>query len=118
MNVLKIVKEYSHSKPKTKKLIGSVIIVLGIIAMILPVVPGAWIVIIGLEIFGVKLIFLDRIKAWMKKNSSGTFSAVFKRCHNITKYLHISKNSRRTLFILGAAAIFALVSPLAVGYFK
>ena len=118
MNVLKIAKEYSHSKPKTKKLIGSIIIFLGIIAMILPVVPGAWIVIIGLEIFGVKLVFLDRIKVWMKKNSSGTFSGVFRRYHNITKDLHISKKTKRTLFMLGVIAIIALVSPLAVGYFK
>ena len=115
MNLLKIIKEYTHSKPKTKKLIGVIVIVFGLIAMITPVVPGAWVVIIGLELFGVKLLYLDKIKAWIKKHSTSSLSNIVE---DIQQNINVSNKTKRILFIIVVVVIFGLVSPFAVGYLQ
>ncbi len=54
-------KNYTLLRPRLKKTIGWFLVVLGGVAVILPVVPGAPIVIIGLELVGMRLIFMDRL---------------------------------------------------------
>ncbi len=43
---LKKIKEYTHTKPKTKKLIG----IVGFIGVLLPVIPELWLMFFGLEL--------------------------------------------------------------------
>jgi uncharacterized protein YqgC (DUF456 family) len=50
-----------------KKIIGIVLIIIGFLALVTPLTPGSWLVFIGLELFGVRLVFLDKIKhIWRK----------------------------------------------------
>lgn len=50
-------------KISIKKTTGTVLIVLGILGMILPVIPGVWFIPLGLELLGWKLV-IDRKKPW------------------------------------------------------
>jgi hypothetical protein len=45
-----------------KKIAGVVLIILGIILHLIPLFPAGWIIVIGLELLGVRLLFWDRIK--------------------------------------------------------
>jgi uncharacterized protein YqgC (DUF456 family) len=50
-----------------KRTIGVLLIVVGLIALITPFTPGSWLVFIGLEFFGVRILFWKRIKSWVLK---------------------------------------------------
>ena len=67
MNLLKIIKEYIHNRPRIKKVIGVILIFVGIAALFTPLTPGSWLAIIGLELLGVRILFFDKFKFWKKK---------------------------------------------------
>lgn len=50
-------------RSKLKKAVGIFLIVFGIAGMILPILPGWWVGIIGLELLGWRLV-IDRKKPW------------------------------------------------------
>ncbi len=47
-----------------KKVIGAVLLILGIIAAIMPVLPGAWLIFVGLELLGLGFL----IPEWIRKH--------------------------------------------------
>jgi hypothetical protein len=52
-------------KTNLKRALGIFLIVFGIAGIILPILPGWWVGIIGLELLGWKLV-IDRKKPWSK----------------------------------------------------
>lgn len=52
-----------HVKAKLKKALGIFLIIFGILGMILPILPGWWVGVIGLELLGWRLV-IDRKKPW------------------------------------------------------
>ncbi len=50
---------------KVLKVVGGVaLIIIGFVALVTPLTPGAWLMFVGLELIGVRLVAWDRIKAW------------------------------------------------------
>ncbi len=76
-NLLKTVKEYIHNRPKIKKGVGVILILLGLAAFVTPLTPGSWLAFIGLELLGVRVLLSDplrrrfseasKLKFWKKK---------------------------------------------------
>ena len=66
-NLLKIIKEYIHNRPRIKKTVGVILILLGLAALVTPLTPGSWLAFIGLELLGVRILFSDKLKFWKKK---------------------------------------------------
>jgi len=66
-NLLKTIKEYIHNSQKIKKVLGIILIFVGLVAIITPVIPGIWILVIGLQLLGIHILFLDKLKFWRKK---------------------------------------------------
>lgn len=56
--------------PKASKIIGAILIFVGLLALATPLTPGAWLIFIGLEFFGIRLLAWDKLKTWFlnKKN--------------------------------------------------
>jgi len=68
INLLKIAKEYINNKPKIKKTIGIILILIGLAALFTPLTPGSWLVFIGLELLGLRILFSDKLlKFWKRK---------------------------------------------------
>ena len=67
MSLFRIIKEYINDRPRVKKTIGVVLILVGLAALITPFTPGSWIAIIGLELLGARILFFDKLKFWGKK---------------------------------------------------
>lgn len=67
MNRLKIIKEYVHDRSKIKKVIGVILILVGLAALFTPLTPGSWLAIIGLELLGIRILFFDKLKFWKRK---------------------------------------------------
>ena len=53
-----------------KKTIGVLLIVIGLLALITPFTPGSWLIFVGLELFGFRMLFWNKIKSWFKKHNS------------------------------------------------
>jgi len=49
-NLFKTIKEYIHNRPKLKKVVGVILILIGLAAFFTPLTPGSWLAIIGLEL--------------------------------------------------------------------
>ncbi len=50
-------------KKKLKKALGVFLVIFGILGLILPILPGVWVIPIGLELLGWRLI-IDHKKPW------------------------------------------------------
>ncbi|MEK7120125.1 MAG: PGPGW domain-containing protein [Patescibacteria group bacterium] len=50
-----------------KKTIGTLLIILGLLALVTPFTPGSWLIFVGLEFLGVRILFWDKIKSWFQK---------------------------------------------------
>lgn len=65
--MLRATKEYISNRPKIKKVVGVILILVGLVAFFTPLTPGSWLVIIGLELLGVQILFFDESNFWKKK---------------------------------------------------
>ncbi len=54
----------------TKKTIGIILIIIGLSALATPFTPGSWLIFVGLEFIGIRMLFLDKIKSWFQKHDS------------------------------------------------
>ncbi len=54
------VKKFTLDHPKLKKAVGYFLVVVGFLALVTPLTPGGFLFIIGLELLGLRLAFLDR----------------------------------------------------------
>jgi len=54
-------------KSTAKKILGFVLLLAGLFALATPLTPGSWLIFIGLELLGIRLLFIERIKKWLKK---------------------------------------------------
>lgn len=52
--------------PLVKKLLGVALILLGVFALLTPLTPGSWLALIGLELLGFRILFIDKIRDWFK----------------------------------------------------
>ncbi|MFA6464078.1 MAG: hypothetical protein WCV55_03685 [Candidatus Paceibacterota bacterium] len=48
-------------KITTKKILGAVLIILGLILHLIPLFPAGWIIVVGLELLGIRLLLQDKI---------------------------------------------------------
>lgn len=53
-----------------KKTIGVLLIIIGLLALVTPLTPGSWLIFIGLEFIGIRILFWDKIKVWFQKYAS------------------------------------------------
>lgn len=51
-----------------KKTIDILLIVIGLVALFTPFTPGSWLIFVGLELLGFRLLFWDKIKVWFQKH--------------------------------------------------
>jgi hypothetical protein len=62
-------RNYWHKHKYFRLAIGVICILWGIIALVTPFTPGAWLIFVGLEIFGYKILFWEKTKLWLKKHT-------------------------------------------------
>lgn len=53
-------------KQITKKVVGVVLIILGLVALLTPLTPGSWLIPIGLELLGLRILLRDRLLRWAR----------------------------------------------------
>lgn len=60
-----------------KKIAGILLLIIGIAALITPFTPGAWLIFVGLELLGLRLLvnnglrkYWERVKSWFRTSAS------------------------------------------------
>lgn len=53
--------------PLIRKIVGILFILLGLLALFTPLTPGSWLAIVGLELIGIRLAFIEKIKAYLAR---------------------------------------------------
>ncbi|MFH1393082.1 MAG: hypothetical protein ABIG73_01715 [Patescibacteria group bacterium] len=86
--------------PKIKKAIGIVLIIFGLIALITPFTPGSWLIFVGLEFMGIRILFWDKIKSWFQKMIPDKQNKI----------------KRIVFIIIITLVLISFVLPLAMGY--
>ncbi len=62
-------KIFTLSRPRLKKVVGWVFLLLGLVALVTPLTPGAAVLLaVGCELIGLRLVFLDRL---LKRHPKG-----------------------------------------------
>jgi hypothetical protein len=51
-------------KRVTKRIVGVVLIILGLAALLTPLSPGSWLILVGLELLGLRILLEDKLLAW------------------------------------------------------
>lgn len=60
-------KKFLGSNPKIRKVIGVILIIIGLLSIITPFTPVGFLLVLGLEILGIRVLVWDKLKAWFKK---------------------------------------------------
>jgi hypothetical protein len=52
-----------------KKILGLILVILGVLLHLIPLFPASGIIVIGLELLGVRILLQEKIKIWYQKYS-------------------------------------------------
>lgn len=50
-----------------KKIVGVVLLVIGLAALVTPFTPGAWLIFVGMELLGIGFLIPKSVRAWLEK---------------------------------------------------
>ena len=53
--------------PRVKKVVGVILIIVGVLAFLTPLTPGSWLALIGFELLGVRLVLPERLNVLLKR---------------------------------------------------
>ena len=57
---------FNNILSKFKKPLGFFLVILGLILHLIPLFPAGWIVVLGLELIGIRILLEDKIKSLLK----------------------------------------------------
>jgi len=52
-------------KKVAKNIVGIVLILVGLFALLTPLSPGSWLILVGLEFLGLRILLQDKLLAWV-----------------------------------------------------
>ena len=59
--------------------IGVVLVILGLLALVTPVTPGSWLIPIGLEILGLRILLAGKLLAWARARPGGRREKIIRK---------------------------------------
>ena len=62
----KIKKVWAENQ-KLRKAVGVILVIIGLISIVTPFTPVGFLLIVGLELLGIRVLFWDKFKSWFKK---------------------------------------------------
>ncbi len=66
-------------KRVTKTVVGVVLIILGLAALFTPLSPGSWLILIGLEFLGLRLVLENKLWKWTAARPNSKVSRAVRR---------------------------------------
>ena len=56
------IKIFLAANPNIKKVVGVILVIVGLTALVTPFTPGSWLVFVGFEFLGIRFLVWDKIK--------------------------------------------------------
>jgi protein-S-isoprenylcysteine O-methyltransferase Ste14 len=66
-------------KTVTRKAVGVVLVILGLAALLTPFSPGSWLILIGLEFLGLRILLENKLWQWTGKRPDSKISRAVRR---------------------------------------
>ena len=63
-------------KRMVRNTIGVVLVILGLLALVTPITPGSWLIPIGLEILGLRILLAGKLLLWARARPGSRFDEV------------------------------------------
>ena len=60
-------------------IIGVILILLGFIALVTPLTPGSWLILVGLELLGLRILLQDKLLAWAQARPNSRLARIIRR---------------------------------------
>jgi len=70
-------------KRMVRNTIGGVLVILGLLALITPVTPGSWLIPIGLEVLGLRILLAGKLLVWARARPGSRFETVVHKVFRI-----------------------------------
>ena len=70
-------------KRVVRNTIGIVLVILGVLALVTPITPGSWLIPIGLEILGLRLLLAGKLLAWARARPGSRFETIVHKVFRI-----------------------------------
>ncbi len=61
---------YIEARRALRLVLGLILLVIGLVGLLMPILPGWLLIFVGLAVLGVKLPFLERIKDWARRKAA------------------------------------------------
>ncbi|MEK7148153.1 MAG: hypothetical protein AAB758_02545 [Patescibacteria group bacterium] len=61
------IKKIWAENQKVRKFVGVILIIIGLGALVTPFTPGSWLIFVGLELFGLRFLFWEKIRSNFRK---------------------------------------------------
>lgn len=81
-------------KHPVRNLIGVVLVLLGLLALLTPLTPGSWLIPIGLELLGLRLLLADKLLAWAKAKPGSTRDKLIRRFLRVKDSPNVKSKTR------------------------
>jgi hypothetical protein len=65
--------------------VGVILVVVGLLALVTPLTPGAWLALIGLELLGLRILLRDKLLAWAHARPNSRCARVICRVMRVRK---------------------------------
>jgi len=62
-----------------RTVVGVILILLGFIALVTPLSPGSWLILVGLELLGLRILLQDKLLAWAKTHPNSVSAKIICR---------------------------------------
>jgi len=72
MNMKERFDAYTLTRPRTRKIVGWLLVVIGFFALVTPLTPGGLLFFVGLEILGLRIILTEKIKCFFVRQKNTT----------------------------------------------
>jgi protein-S-isoprenylcysteine O-methyltransferase Ste14 len=66
-------------KKIVRTVVGVILIILGFVALVTPLSPGSWLILVGLELLGLRILLQDKLLAWAKAHPNSTSAKILCR---------------------------------------
>ena len=62
-----------------RTVVGVILILLGFLALVTPLTPGSWLILVGLELLGLRILLRDKLLAWAKAHPASRSAKIICR---------------------------------------
>lgn len=98
--------------PLIKRILGTALVILGLIGLVAPIIPGLWLLFIGLGLLGIHIVFLDQTVEYFQKQLARA-SAHKQTLARFARYLSVGVST----FVLDLGMLYVAVNFLGIPYY-